>query len=92
MEAPRWLRADEKALSIECPRCKRTLTSRWMHEQSLACEANCGVKLRELAAECSRRWQPLSYLFVDVKSGVVKYVGTTKNLPLRRRQAFVQKR
>jgi hypothetical protein len=51
-----------------------------MHERGLACEANCGVALTQLAAECSRRWQPLSYMFVDVKSGKVIYVGTTKDL------------
>ncbi len=83
MAQPGWERADEKALGIECPKCGRTLTSRRMHERGLACEGNCGVKLSQLAAECSRRWQPLSYMFVDVKSGVVKYVGTTKDLPRR---------
>ena len=69
---------DDAALSIQCPKCARTLTSRRMHEHGLACD--CGATLHQLAVECSRRWQPLSYLFVDRQSGKVKYVGTTRDL------------
>lgn len=78
-----WQRPDERALSIECPKCGTTLTSREMHERGLACPGNCGVRLTRLASECSRRWQPLSYLLVDKTSGAVKYVGTTGDLRRR---------
>ena len=77
----RWKGVDATALSIECPKCGRKLTSRRMHAEGLACD--CGATLAQLAAECSRRWKPLSYLFVDTKTGEVKYVGTTSDLPRR---------
>ena len=74
---------DTSVLSIRCPKCSTTLTSRQMHRSGLACGGNCGVKLSELAAECSRVYRPLSYLYVDKISGVVKYIGTTNDLKRR---------
>lgn len=79
-------RPDHARLGIDCPECGRTLSSRALYQSGLRCSDSCAVSLRALSEECNRRWGTLTYLFEEIASGEVKYVGTTMNLNQRLRK------
>ena len=72
-------------LTIDCPRCGAKLSSVELMRRGLRCvnEPGCCVTMWELASASSRKWRPLTYLYADTRSGEVKYVGSTSDLPNR---------